>query len=73
MDTNSTGVPKNGYFYDYTRINLQQFVCAARPSTYRATGIRTFAVNETGQLRAIDNNAAVINTEALYNSMTPVQ
>ena len=73
VDTNTTGVPKNGYFYEYIQISPQQFVCSARPSTYRTTGIRTFAVNETGLLRAVDNNAAVINTEALYEAMTPVQ
>ena len=73
VDTSTTGVPRNGYFYEYTMISLRQFVCSARPSTHRATGIRTFAVNETGQLRAIDNNAAIINTELLYDAMAPVQ
>lgn len=73
VDTDTTGVPKNGYFYQYIQVNPQQFVCSARPSTYKATGIRTFAVNETGQLRAIDNGGVVINTEALYDAMAPVQ
>ncbi len=73
IDTAATGSPKNGYFYEYTLIGPQQFVCSARPATYRATGIRTFAVNETGLLRAIDNNGMIINTEVLYDAMTPVQ
>ena len=73
VDTGTTGVPKNGYFYEYTLIGPQQFICSARPSTYQVTGTRTFAVTETGQLRAIDNNGTIINTEALYDVMTPVQ
>ena len=73
VDTNATGAPKNGYFYEYTFIGPQQFVCSARPSSYRATGIRTFAVNETGLLRATDNLGVIIDTEVLYEAMTPVQ
>ncbi len=73
VDTNATGTPKNGYLFEYTLIGPQQFICSARPSSYRATGTRTFAVNKTGELRAIDNNGAIINTAALYNAMTPVQ
>ncbi|MCK5493516.1 MAG: prepilin-type N-terminal cleavage/methylation domain-containing protein [Candidatus Omnitrophica bacterium] len=73
VDTVTTGTSKNGYFFEYIQIGLQQFVCSARPATYRSTGIRTFAVNETGLLRAIDNNGAIINTVALYEAMTPMQ
>ncbi|MFH1092682.1 MAG: prepilin-type N-terminal cleavage/methylation domain-containing protein [Candidatus Omnitrophota bacterium] len=73
VDTATTGAPKSGYFFEYILIGAQQFVCSARPATYRATGIRTFAVNETGLLRAIDNNGVLINTEALYEAMTPAQ
>lgn len=72
IDTSTTGAPKNGYNYNYIRIGFQQFVCCATPSSYRVTGIRTFALNETGVIRAIDNNAAIVNTEAGYNAMTPI-
>ena len=73
IDTATTGVPKNGYFFEYTLIGPQQFICSARPAIYRSSGIRTFAVDETGQLRATDNNGLIINTEALYDAMAPVQ
>jgi type IV pilus assembly protein PilA len=72
IDTQTTGTPKNGYNYIYNRIGFQQFICSATPATYKVTGIRTFALNESGTIRAIDNNAAVINTEALYDAMTPI-
>ncbi|MBU1043819.1 MAG: prepilin-type N-terminal cleavage/methylation domain-containing protein [Candidatus Omnitrophica bacterium] len=71
IDTATTGSPKNGYNYTYTRIGFQQFVCCATPETYQVTGIRTFALNESGVIRAIDNTAAVVNTEAAYDLMTP--
>ena len=70
IDTATTGVSKNGYNYTYTRIGFHQFVCCASPSSYKVTGIRTFALNESGILRAIDNNGMVINTEAGYAAMT---
>lgn len=71
IDTATVGAPKNGYNYTYTRLNLNQFVCCATPSSYKATGIRTFAYNETGVMRAIDNNCSVVNTVAGYETMTP--
>ncbi|MBU1085964.1 MAG: prepilin-type N-terminal cleavage/methylation domain-containing protein [Candidatus Omnitrophica bacterium] len=71
IDTAATGVSKNGYNYTYTRIGFQQFVCCATPASYRVTGIRTFSLNESGVIRAIDNSAAVINTEAGYTAMEP--
>ncbi len=73
IDTAATGNAKNGYNYTYTRINFQQFICCATPFTYRGTGVRTFAINEAGQVRAIDNGGAVVNTIALYNAMTSTQ
>ena len=69
IDTNVTGISKNGYNYTYTRFNNVQYVCCATPAVVDATGVRTFCMNETGVLRAIDNNGAVINTEALYYGM----
>lgn len=71
IDTATTGAPKNGYNYTYTRIGFQQYVCCATPSTYRVTGIRTFALNESGVIRAVDNSGAVVNTQAGYIGMTP--
>ncbi|MFH1061797.1 MAG: prepilin-type N-terminal cleavage/methylation domain-containing protein [Candidatus Omnitrophota bacterium] len=71
IDTATIGAPKNGYNYTYTRIGFQQFVCCATPAIYKATGSRTFALNESGVIRAIDNNGVIINTEAGYLAMTP--
>jgi prepilin-type N-terminal cleavage/methylation domain len=73
VDTVNSGVPKNGYNFNYTQINAHQFVCSATPSAYTVTGRRTFVINETGLLRAGDNNAAVITTEAEYEAMLPAQ
>ena len=75
VDTATTGIPKNGYFYEFTIIGAaqQQFICSARPSAYQTTGTRTFAINETGQLRAITNGGAIIQTVVSYDGMTPVQ
>ena len=71
VDTSTTGVSKNGYNFIYTRIGLQQYVCCAAPETYQVTGIRTFAINESGVVRAIDNNGGTIATIADYESMSP--
>lgn len=73
VDTVTTGAPKNGYNFIYTLLNPQQFVCCAIPATYRNTGIRTFAINETGLLRAVDNGAAIVDTAALYEAMDVVR
>ena len=73
IDTGTSGSPKNGYNFTYTRINEQQYVCSATPSIYTITGRRTFSINETGLLRAVDNNAAEIVTEGAYETMTVVQ
>jgi prepilin-type N-terminal cleavage/methylation domain-containing protein len=73
VDTANFGAPKNGYNFTYTRLGPlgQQYVCCATPSTYEVTGIRTFAINESGVVRAIDNNGAVIVTTAAYELMMP--
>ncbi|MCP4650036.1 MAG: prepilin-type N-terminal cleavage/methylation domain-containing protein [PVC group bacterium] len=73
VDTATTGLAKKGYNFTYTRINDRQYVCSATPEIYRATGERTFSVNETGVLRAVNNNGAVIDKEADYYALTPCQ
>ncbi|MBU4304256.1 MAG: prepilin-type N-terminal cleavage/methylation domain-containing protein [Candidatus Omnitrophica bacterium] len=73
VDTATSGVPKNGYNFIYTRINGQQYICCAVPDAYGVSGTRTFAINESGVLRALDNNGVVVNTEAGYNAMEVTQ
>lgn len=73
LDTNTTGVPRNGYNYTYTRFNDIQYVCSATPAVVNGTGNRTFGMNESGVLRATSNGGAVINTELLYNGMDACQ
>ncbi|MFH1459122.1 MAG: type II secretion system protein [Candidatus Omnitrophota bacterium] len=72
VDTATIGVAKNGYNFTYTRVNLNQYVCCATPDIYQVSGIRTFAINETGLLRAMDNGAVVINTTAEYEALDVV-
>ncbi len=73
VDTATTGVPKNGYNFTFTLIGFQQYVCCAAPQIYRQTGTRTFAINESGILRAIDNNSAAVISEAGYEAMIVIQ
>jgi len=73
LDTATSGIAKNGYFYDYVRLNQAQYVCSARPEAYHASGTRTFAINETGVVRGRDNGGAAVNSTAGYNAMTVTQ
>ena len=73
LDTVTTGTAKNGYFFEYVWVNDVQYVCSARPETYPLTGVRTFAVNETGVVRGRDNGGAAVNSTAGYNAMTVTQ
>lgn len=50
----------------------QQYVCGAEPVTVNVTGGRTFAINETGVLRA-QPGKALVTTTAAYDLMTVVQ
>ncbi|MCM8813945.1 MAG: prepilin-type N-terminal cleavage/methylation domain-containing protein, partial [Candidatus Omnitrophica bacterium] len=61
---------RQGYIFSYTQLNNNQYVACGIPAVYQTSGTRTFAINETGVLRALDNTAAVINTVAGYNGMT---
>ncbi len=68
---------RQGYIFTYTPMAavggvIQQYVCGAEPITLNVTGSRTFAINETGVLRATAGKST-INTQALYNAMTVVQ
>ena len=67
---------RQGYIFTYTAVAVgglnQRYVCGAEPVTVNVTGNRTFAVNESGVLRATDGKST-INTEALYDAMTVVQ
>lgn len=68
---------RQGYIFTYTPMAAvggvtQQFVCGAEPVTVNVTGGRTFAVNETGVLRA-QAGKTTINSQALYDAMTVVQ
>ena len=65
-----------GYIFTYTPMAVvgnitQQYVCGAEPITLNITGGRTFAINETGVLRATAGKST-INTQVLYNAMTVV-
>ena len=73
LDTATTGSAKNGYFFEYVRLNIAQYVCSARPETYNVTGSRTFAVNETGVIRATDHGGAAVNSTAGYSAMMVTQ
>ncbi|MFH1776811.1 MAG: prepilin-type N-terminal cleavage/methylation domain-containing protein [Candidatus Omnitrophota bacterium] len=64
---------RQGYTFQYTQINANQFVCSGIPASAGVTGTRRFAVNESGVLRADTTNTAQITTEAAYSAMTPVQ
>jgi len=64
---------QQGYSFSYTQISGNEFVACATPLQYSVTGERTFAINETGILRADDFGAPqVINTEPGYDAMTIV-
>ncbi|MCM8812986.1 MAG: prepilin-type N-terminal cleavage/methylation domain-containing protein [Candidatus Omnitrophica bacterium] len=73
IDTATTGAPKNGYNITYTLISTQRYVCCATPAQVNVTGIRTFAINESGMLRATNNNGAVVTTAVAYEAMTVMQ
>lgn len=73
-DVANVNVDRQGYRFVYTQISSNQFVCSAIPITVNVTGTRTFAINESGVLRASTVAAPVqITTEANYALMTAVQ
>jgi len=68
---------RQGYLITYTPATaaggvIQQYICGAEPVTLNVTGGRTFAINETGVLRA-QVGKATITTVAGYIAMTAVQ
>ena len=63
-----------GYVITYTQITANQYVCGAEPDVLGTSGSRTFAVNETGVIRASAANVkATITTEAAYAAYTVTQ
>lgn len=68
----AAGTARQGYWYTYTWLNLNQYVCSARPANAGVSGTRGFAVNESGVIRAADPDIAV-PTEAAYEGMAVVQ
>ncbi len=51
---------KQGYFYTYTRPNVNQYTCTASPGLSGTTGTRIFFVNETGVIRLTNAAGAPI-------------
>ena len=45
---------KQGYYYTYNRVNVNQYTCYANPALANTTGTRIFFVDETGVIR-LDN------------------
>ena len=64
---------RQGYFITYTAQPavggiIQQYVAAAEPVTDSVTGIRVFAINETGVLKAAPLGTAAPATTAAYEA-----
>ena len=65
------GAGRQGYIFTYTFLTANTFVCGAEPVTNNTTGTRTFAVNESGVLRATAGKSTIITT-VLYAAMTVI-
>ncbi len=72
VDTATTGSPRQGYNFTYTKISNDQYVCDAVPATAGVSGTRSFAVNESGVVRA-DTAGAACTTEAAYSALPVIQ
>jgi len=64
---------RQGYLLTYTQLDAGlRYVAAAQPVTFQVTGVRTFAINQTGVLRATDAGAAAVTagpaTTAAYEA-----
>ncbi|MFH2145858.1 MAG: prepilin-type N-terminal cleavage/methylation domain-containing protein [Candidatus Omnitrophota bacterium] len=68
----AVGTARQGYYYTYTFVSLNEFVCSARPANPNVSGTRAFAINESGVIRAVAADAAC-GDEATYDGMTVVQ
>ncbi len=56
----STGTSKQGYFYTYAFVNVNQYTCTANPGVSGTTGTRIFFVDESGVIRLNDASGAPI-------------
>ena len=52
----AAGTAKQGYYYTYARVNVNQYTCTATPAVSGTTGTRIFFVDESGVIRL--NNAS---------------
>ncbi len=51
---------RQGYFFTYTRPNVNQFTCTASPAVSATTGTRVFFVDESGVIRLTNASGAPI-------------
>jgi prepilin-type N-terminal cleavage/methylation domain-containing protein len=58
IDPTLGGGAKQGYGFNYTLVNPNQYTCTATPITPNITGIRVFFVDESGVIR-VDDAAGV--------------
>jgi prepilin-type N-terminal cleavage/methylation domain-containing protein len=47
----AAGSAKQGYFYTYAFVNVNQYTCTASPAVSGTTGTRVFFVDESGVIR----------------------
>ncbi|MBU4478389.1 MAG: prepilin-type N-terminal cleavage/methylation domain-containing protein [Candidatus Omnitrophica bacterium] len=65
---------RQGYVFTYTFLTANTYVCGAEPDVFNTTGSRTFAINETGVLRASDPAAkSTVITTGAYEAFKVVQ
>jgi len=70
LDTATTGRPRQGYNFTYTKDNDDQYHVIASPSVVGRTGTRYFYVDETGVIRA---STSAISTRAEGEAADPVE
>ncbi len=56
----TAGTAKQGYFYTYAFVNVNQFTCLATPAVGGTTGTRIFFVDESGVIRLNNVSGAPI-------------
>ncbi len=56
----AAGSAKQGYFYTYAFVNVNQYTCLATPAVTGTTGTRIFFVDESGVIRLTNVNGAPI-------------